>query len=261
VNRAALLLLFFILAGTARAQDAEDLRWLGRTAYVAPRGHLEGGLLQPLRWSVGRGIELATHPWWFALSPNLQVKVALKRMTFEETPMQLSMVHTVHYPSLWLRAVAREGAGGLLPANSDIPSIVATTHSVLATRPLADAYTLTTQVGVRLAWRMGTVDMPTLDLPLFYPRMAPYYGDVVLQGGISVDGRFARRLGLLGDAMFFIIPSSEGLFAFEQTSRLTWQPGRRLALAAGYRFIYGGYPYGADIHVFPLVDLKWTIRR
>lgn len=250
------------LCAPAAAQQGPAVPWPGRTAYLGAPGRLEVGLLHPLRWTVHPRFELSTHLWLFPLNPNLQLKFSLKQLTGEIGALQLSTLHTVNYPSPWLRAVAREGAGGLLPATSTIPAIVATTHHLLASRSLAPGVTLTTRVGIRIAWRAGEVDMPTLDLPLLYPRTAPYHGRFVFQGGVAVNGWLGRRFGIVGDANFLAVPAGAAAsFSFEQMTLGTWHASPRFAVGAGYQFVYAGYPFGTDLHVFPVVDLYWLIRR
>lgn len=251
-------LLMLPLAGRpAAAQPFPEVTWASHTAYLTPPGQVVTGLLHPLRWGVGPRVEVGVQPLLALMSPNVRVKVAWGA----SGPRRLATRHSLHYPTPLLQAVAREGVGGLLPATSTIPTILATRHELLATLPLHRHHHLTTRIGFQYAFRAGDADMATLDLPIVYHRTAAYHGEVVLRGGATVNGQVTRRLGYLLDGEMLILPASEGGYAVEQMSLLSWALARRLAVAAGYRVVYGAYPFGTDTHLLPVIDLQWTIRR
>lgn len=247
-------LLISLLASTVAAQVETD--WSGRRAETVEKGRFEVGVFGPLRYGVTDNVELATHPLAFFVVPNLTAKINWN----EGRPWRIGTRHGLHYPTPLLNLVSREGAGGILPATTDVPHIIAITNEVLATTtvPLFRRW-FTVRLGFTIAPNIGGETLPPIELPIVFPRTAAYSSMIVGHAGIALEGEIAGPFYYLLDGAMFVIPGFEGSFAFENTIELSWRPeGGRFMLAAGGRGIWGGYPYGEQYHVLPMLDAKFA---
>lgn len=228
--------------------------WTGRRADTLPAGRWEVGVFAPLKYGLTEKVELSTHPLAFFVMPNLSAKISWT----QSAPWRVATRHGVHYPTLLLGMVAREGTGGLLPATTDVPHILGLTSEVLATTnvPLHRRW-VTVRLGFTVAARFGGERLPALELPVLFPRTAAYSSWGTGHAGIALEGEIAGPFYYLIDSAMFVIPGYEGSFAFENTVDLSWRPSERFMLLLGGRGIYGGYPYGERFHVVPMVDAKF----
>ena len=166
----------------------------------------------------------------------------------------------MHYPTPLLNLVSREGAGGILPETTDVPHIIAITNEVLATTtvPLFRRW-FTVRLGFTIAPNIGGEKLPPIELPIVFPRTAAYSSMIVGHAGLALEGKIAGPFFYFLDSALFVIPGFEGSFAMESTMELSWRPsGDRFMVAAGGRGIWGGYPYGEQYHVLPMLDAKFA---
>jgi hypothetical protein len=233
---------------------AENAAWSGHRADTLPQGRWEVGVFSPLRYGLTDDLELSTHPLAFFVVPNVSAKYSWN----ESKPWRLSTRHGIHYPTPLLRMVAREGAGGILPANTDVPHIIGITNEIVATTtvPLFRRW-FSVRLGFTVAPDIGEETLPAMEFPIVFPRTAAYGNFGTGHAGISLEGEIGGPFYYFLDTTMFIIPGYEGAFAFENTLQLSWRPGEKFMLTAGGRGIYGGYPYGERIHVVPMVDAKF----
>jgi hypothetical protein len=239
------------------AQGHGTLFWAHNTAYLMPAGRVETGALHPVRWGVAESIEISAQPLLFVLSPNADVKLALGSIG----RWQAASRHGLHVPTPLLRLVARDGVGGIIPADSRVPALLALSSEVLLTRPVSQQNHLTLRLGGRVALPLGERDMPTIDLPFIYHRSAAYHGVPVVQAGASFTGEVAPKLSYLLDAGLLYAMRTEGRYALETSALLGWRLSRRFALAGGLRSVYGEYPFGLWHRMLPVVDVRWTLSR
>ena len=97
----------------------------------------------------------------------------------------------------------------------------------------------------------------TIDLPIIYPRLSTYYNDYVIISGAEYLRQIYERIYYLIDYDMYIMPGSEGRYAFEQQSLLVWQKSSRLNLSFGYKLVVGEYPFGGQAHLLPTINLKF----
>lgn len=235
---------------------AENAAWSGRRADTLPDGRWEVGIFSPLRYGLTDDIELSTHPLAFFVVPNISAKVSWN----DNKPWRLATRHGLHYPTPLLNLISREGAGGILPANTDVPHIIGITNEILATTtiPLFRRW-FTVRLGFTVAPDIGDETLPPLELPIVFPRTAAYGNFGTGHAGISLEGEIGGPFYYFLDTTMFVIPGYEGAFSFENTLQLSWRPsGQRFMVTVGGRGIYGGYPYGEQIHVVPMIDAKFA---
>lgn len=255
-----LLLLLYLFVGTVAARSVaaqERVFSTGYTANLTPRGRIDASFLHAFRWGIGSRLELSTQPILATLIPNVELKVSWDSLSSG----QLATRHAIHYPSLFLEAVSREGTGGILPEHSIIPFILAFRHEVLFTVRRNGFRNLTAKVGVRFAIRSGESNLPTIDLPVIFHRTAAYHGRLVINAGGAFNGSLHDRLSYVLDGSLLIIPNHDGRFATELTALFGWHISKRFVLAAGYRLIAGEYPFGLEATSIPFIDFQWVVRK
>lgn len=243
-------LLMLLSAGRASARST---RWSIGTADTLPRGRLETGIFSPLRYGAVEGFEVSSHPLLCALMPNVGFKVGI----MDAGEWSAAMRHSLHYPTPLLRLLAREGTGGILPAAATVPQIIGWSPEMLASYAPSPDRVVTAKLGLLLAATFGDSDMPTIDLPLVFPRTAAYHNGATVIGGLDLDSKLVGGLWVLLDLDLYIMPWDQGSFALEHALMLTYRTGG-IALSAGYKLVFGEYPFGTDVHILPLLDLAFA---
>ena len=228
--------------------------WSTSTAYVLSPGRVEAGIFQPVRFGHARGVEV-TVSLLGAPGPGL----AVKKSHGDLGKWRLATRHAVGYPTALLRLVAREGIGGVIPADSKVPFLVSFRNDLIGTLPLSSRRWLTIQAGAAFALRSGARSMPTIDLPLVYPRTDILHGGVAFETRARLDGILFRKLVLGGDVGLWVLPRS-GEVHFERCMMITWASSSRLQPFLGYRTAWGRYPFGTQRHFIPFVSLRWVVR-
>ncbi len=243
----------FLLVESALGQ--EDT-WTFGTAMPLRQRRWEVGVFEPLRYGLGSGVELTTFPLVNFLMPNLSLKKtwARKGETYSATE------HGLSYPTPLLRTLARSGTGGIFPEYSRIPHIVSSTHTILLTRSLDRHSSITACAGVAFALRSGPADMPTIDYPIVFPRMSPYYHNASVRLGLDFSNALYDNWILHSDLDLYLLLNSQTPFAYEHKSLLVWYHRENLRILGGYKLVYGTYPFGTQIDAFPLIDMEWGIR-
>ena len=244
-----------LLAALAPAATMADARpWSIGTAHTLPRGRIEVGIFQPLRYGLRDGLEVSTHALLNALMPNVRLKVGLA----EWRDLTLAARFGIHFPTPLLMVLSREGTGGVLPPDVEVPFIVGWDMDLLVTYRLRAGYWITGRATALLAATAGESTMPTMDLPLVFPRSSAYHHGVAFQVGVDLDAHLWRGLWYLVDVDLFLMPGGEGNFALEHTLMLSWRFTRGFAAHLGYKMVWGEYPFGQQFHMLPLADVQWA---
>lgn len=247
----------FLNTASAPATDLSVDGQTGGTAGTLSAKHADVGLWAPLRYGVTDHLELSTHPALNARMPNLRARQRWRRWR----SWQVTTLHEFTYPTPLLRDFRREGTLGLFPLDTDIPHIFTLRNAVLMSSPGDDGRRFTILAGVRGAARSGASRFPTLDLPVLFPRTAPYQGRIVTEFGFAADGEIASwlRYRLLVD-LFFVTPDDDGdvELTTEHAAAFTWPASDGLAVHLGYRLVFGQYPYGEQVDLLPIADVQWA---
>ena len=253
----SLLVLCLLWPSIAQAQTSRG-SWSADTADLLPEGRTEVGLFGPARLGLASGVELQAHPVWFFMAPHFGVKW----QHLQTGSWVISSRHTLSYPTPLLSLLSREGTGGVLPVETEVPHIINLTQDLLATLALSDDQRVTMRAGARLAASFGDSSLPTIDVPLVYPRGAAWHEGFALEAGLSWSGRVFRSLfgGLALD--LFWVPAQEGSvdswhYAVELTPQLTWRISDSWALMGGAKIVEGSYPFGEQSHVLPMMDVSY----
>jgi len=242
----------FILASYTFPMNAP---WSTGTAYTLPKGRIEVGLFQQIRYGQTETLEWSTHPILDLLIPNLTVKKAWN--TFMD--WDFSTRHNVTYPTPLLRTISRKGTGGIISPEFNIPQMFSLRNEVLLTRKFSPSLLITGKAGITLAVTSDELDeRTTIDLPLVFPRLGFYYDGYGVNFGLDVGGNLTSRFAYITDVDIFLLPGADKNFAFEHKSLIIWNKSKKFQIMFGYKLVFGEYPFGTQWHLLPIFDIQWT---
>lgn len=258
MNKRFLFIIVFIVPVIAGAQAQSQENWSAGTAKVLPEGRREIGLFQPLRYGWSENVEVSLHPLYFFIIPNLQIKwhqANYRNLTF-------SSRHGFYYPTLLLRTMAREGTGGIISPEFEIPHMFALNNEILISTDIKSLITITAKGGISTAIKFGGLDQrTTIDLPLVYPRLNVFYHGYSFHGGADFESKISGRWLFLIDGDFYFTPAakSDRDFAFEHKLLFYWRKSSSTEVCFGYKLVYAEYPFGAQWHLLaPLFDIQFA---
>lgn len=229
----------------------------GTARTVAP-GRAELGVFGPLRLGLTGQVELSLHPALALVAPHLDATVAWG----EALGLELASRHGLLYPTPLMRLLSREGTGGLVPHDVTYPHLLATSHHLLASRPLGE-HLVTLRAGGRLAWNLTRFDGPRfwseVEWHLVRPRTAAWFTGWSVDAGLAAEGPLWRTLGYRVELDGFLMPGLDGEQAAEWAVLATWRPRATLLVRAGAMWSWCQFPYGERISVpLPLADVAWA---
>jgi len=253
------LVMFFLQLNTLSADESKESTWGSwsqGTAYILPEGRMEVGLFQSLRYGWSENLEFATHPLVNNFMPNLSVKWSHKPFA----GFFISTRHSYHYPTVLLRIISREGIGGMISPEFNIPHMISLYNEILFSKQIAKNFLFTGKAGFALAIKSGELESrSTIDLPLIFPRLAIFYNGYGFRFGGDVKGKLLKRWFFLVDADLFYVPDENENFAFEHKGLILWTKNKRFQLTVGYKLVYAQYPFGTQWHLLlPIFDFQWS---
>ena len=166
--------------------------------------------------------------------------------------------HSLVVPTPLLKMVTKKGVGGLISPEFDIPFMVALKNEVQLKRTLNDRWDITGKTGLTLAYSSEELDeRTTIDLPVVFQRLGVFYNGYGANFGLDFTGTLSPKLSILTDFDVLLLPVFKETFAFEHKFLLTWALSDRTNIQVGYKLVYGEYPFGAQWHLLPLLDILW----
>ena len=180
IRKLILSLLLLLLCNMLHAQDEPLLKkWSYNTAYLMPAGKWESGIFQPFRYGINHKLEVFTNVLMFPFIPNAGSKLAWGT----KNDFVLASEHSLSVPTPFLNLMSRKGIGGLISPEYSFSFILSVSNSLVVSRKIAPK---TLVIGQRqdlfLHIRAEKPDpQSTIDLPVFYPRMAHYYDGALHQ--------------------------------------------------------------------------------
>ncbi len=247
-------LFLFICVQTLYAQDEPLLKkWSYNTAYLMPKGKWESGVFQPFRYGINAKMELRANAIIFPLMPNAGLKIALGA----KNDFLIASEHSLSVPTPFLNVVSSKGIGGLISPEYDFKFILAVSNSILVSRKISNSMLASANAGYVFALRAEKPDpQSTIDLPLFYPRMAHYYEGSTIKLGAAIKGSLGSKWFYEENFQTFIVTRPENNFFFENSGTLMWALGKSLRIRGGYILAYGEYPYvSPKWQLWPTLDL------
>jgi len=243
-------LVYFISAVLILCVRGQASDRFSETAEVAVKGQAQVGLFAPLQMVLSDSLEWSVHPLVFFIMPHAEVKWMHPRVW----GLSWASVHGFVYPTMLLRQLSREGTGGIISPEFDIPQMVSVYNGVLVSKQILAGQTLSASFGLNYAFISGRLDRRTsIDVPFIYPRMKAFYSGYQWKAGINISGSFSQSLSYHFDVLTFW---ADG--AIENSAFLNWAMSRHFDLDVGYYLSYAHYPFGSKAHLFlPLADLLW----
>ena len=238
------------------AADAppSDSPWSSHGAPTLPQGRWEIALFGLGRYGLAEGIELDVQPFAFFVLPHAGMKLRL----LERGPWSVSLAPRLSYPSPFLSLISREGAGGLLPATTDVPFAILLEAEAIGSYRLGREHLASARFGLAVGPHASSDELPLLDFPFLYPRFAPLYSTVVPRLAVGLEGHIAAGCFYALDATGYLLFLDEvdGGYALEPSAELEYRFGERVALDAGLRTSIARYPVGTRFHYLPYLDVK-----
>lgn len=248
------VLLALMGAGPSLASAQNTLWSADRAATVSP-GRVEVGLTSPTRFALSEELELSSTLLLNLAVPNLE----LKAVWSHEGRWRMASRHRLTYPTLFFNLVSREGTGGLLPPTTEVPQIVGFENEVILERVITPKHSVMLSAGVAVAPRLTDGELPLLDFPFLYPRLAATKTWATFRSGAKLRGQLGHHWGYLIGAEAFLLPAVDGGVALEQELSLAWRISRTWSASVGYLMSFAHYPYGDRFHVTPLFDVIWAV--
>lgn len=253
ILRISFVILFLIVSVILYSQEnilAE--KWGFNTAYTIKPGRWESGIFQPFRIGLNEKLELNSNLIIMPLLPNAGVKFLIG----ETNGFQIASEHSLSYPSLFLNLVSFKGTGGLISPQYDFPFILSVGNSITLTKPVGLNSLLSADIGFIFAVRQSKPNYnATIDLPLFYPRMAHYYEGTSIRAGITFKGVISQKLFYEENARIYVITRESENFFFENYGTILWNVHGSFRIKGGYVLSWGKYPFGNHTQLWPVIDI------
>ena len=221
------------------------------TAFNLKEGQYQVGIFSPLDYGYSDSLQLSTHPLLFFVMPNFDVKWL--HSGFEG--WQWASEHRFFAPTYLLRVLTREGTGGIISPEFDIPQMVAFYNGLVFSKQLHSGQIISLKTGFQLAVKSSKLDnRTTIDLPFVYPRMKVFYSGYRINAGGNFIGKLTEAWGY--DFSLDLFWAEE--MALENTGFVNWNSQGKTQIRLGYFLSYAQFPFGEQAHLlFPLLDVVW----
>jgi len=241
IRKLILSISLLCIASILQAQDEPLLKkWSYNTAYLMPAGKWESGLIQPFRYGINQKLEVFTNVLMLPFIPEAGAKLSWGT----KNDFVLASEHSLSVPTPFLNMVSTKGIGGLISPEYDFSFILSVYNGLIISRQIASKTLVSAKAGLAFAIRAEKPDpQSTIDLPVFYPRMAHYYDGASIRLGGAVKGSLGEKWLYEEGLQVFIITRPENNFFFENTGTLMWAVGKSFRIRGGYILAYGKYPY------------------
>jgi len=254
------ILVFFIFLPGKQSFSQDSLRnafWNDGTACSNPARRLELDVFQLSGYGISNKVSIYLHPLMVWLLPQVKVKAGWG----EKKGFVFATEHEVIYPTFFLSVVSRKGTGGLVSPEYHYPQMFSFNNAFLVSYSPFRKALLTAKAGVIFAIKFGPLDPnSTIDLPVIYPMLAPFYNNPEINPGIDFRGRFHRLFGWQINAECFILTIKENNFFFQNKGVIAYYSKKnKFKLEAGYKLCYGEYPFGTQWNLLPSLDFAFGI--
>ena len=152
--------------------------------------------------------------------------------------------------------LARNGAGGILPATSTVPQLFKLNNTALLSIDKFNQ-TFTFSAGVDLSLSAGTSDFTYIEWHIVYPRTYSLNNVFTPHAGIDITGTLYNNFIYEYRFKAFFLTQADAGIITENLLKLTWQKSDKFAVKAGAVYSYGTFPFGKDGGLYPFVDLMF----
>jgi len=260
-NKTFLPLLFFLVClspqfifaqETIDSTQVQNFIWPDRSPRTLEQGRKVWPLFGVKRMGAKKNMEWQIQPLFFFISPNLGLKKHWKK---NQKGLRFSTLHKINYPSIYLKMISREGAGGVLPKDSSIPSIISIKNELLLGYQSQKNF-LTLRAGIVAAFNFGAEkDFPSIDIPFFYNRTLAFNASPNLYSGLNFNRDLRPKLNLEADFTFFLVDLASNDFVVESRLVFFWKKSDRFGLKWGVASAHGRYPFGSIVQFVPVFDV------
>lgn len=236
------------------ADNYQSASWVDGSALIIEKGQWEVGLFNPLSFGFTETIQISTHPLVFLQMPN----VAVKKQWITLNGHLLSSKHSLYYPTPLLNLIAKEGIGGFISPEFDIPAMIASVNEIIVSRLLNTSGILSLKLA--FAFSIGSTDLDqrtSIDLPLLYQRLSVYHNGHYTKFGADYQSDSGKKLGIAVDIDYFILSNNDKHTAFEHKGLISYSKKKSRQILIGYKYISADYPFGQQQHLFPIIDFRW----
>ena len=238
--------------------------WKSHSAHILEQGRVEVGLFQPLRYGYNPFTEFSVHPGWFFLIPNFEIKES--RIDFYK--FKTASSYKVIYPTPLLNMLAKEGTGGIIAPQHEMPSMFIFSGSLIGSRDIG-GFEISLNAGLDLGLVFGDLNpTSTIDLPLVYHRLGVLYNGWGVHSGIDFQRVVKSNFDILFDFDILALPGYNGALSFENKVLISWNKSEKFKVMTGYKFVVGEYPFGSDARILPyfpvleawvpIIELQWA---
>lgn len=250
-----------------------ESNWISPGARTLDSGRLEIGALSSTAYGVTDRVEVSAHPLGMILFPAAKLKVnwwqgghlVCRDRNIEFVPQWwVSSQHRLFVPTPLLNFLAKEGSGGLLPANTDVPIAVGMTHLALLSRDISE-HLLSLSGGISFSVQ-GDSDLPMVEFPFLYSTLASLYSPLVIHAGLSAEGvllgpidyEIVAKMHLFRPRTDIPWPGDTTPWVYSQETKLTLSArlGRRHRLSLGLAAALAKYPVGTRLFAAPTLDYR-----
>lgn len=237
------------------SESSAQTMWTSDTGYVLPRKTLETGIFQNTAYGITDTIEVGTHPFLFFLFPQGYVK----KQWVNSNNLAFASRHGVGIPTILLNLLAREGTGGIYPSDMKAPFIFSHFHEASVSYKFNKKFIVSVTADFNHALTNGGSRFTTVDMPLVYTRSAHWYEDNwYARFGVDIQGSITDWITYLADIDYFFLPSNPSYINIEHKGalRFLFKKGR-YGVVAGYKMVFGTYPFGKQFHIIPFADFTF----
>ena len=247
-----LLILSVLLFNTLYIAGQTTNLFSASNTQTMQKGKWESGLIQPLRIGISESSEIYASLISMPLIPN----IGYKKNWINKDEFSFATMHSLAVPTPFLNFSSASGVGGLIPPEFDFPFILSVSNSVLFSKQIIGKHLFTFKGSFVFAIRSGDVNpLATIDLPVFYPRMANYYRGSDFRFEMNISGPFLKKNYYEEATRIFLLTRKNHHFFWENGGYIFTNTHKKCILKIGYILSYGSYPYGSQWQLWPAFDI------
>jgi len=235
------------------SSESQHLIWPDRSTQTMKPGRKVWPIFGVKKLGAKKNMEWHIQPIFFFVSPNLGLK---KNWKNNPDGISISSFHQINYPSIYLKLFSREGAGGVLPANSQVPPMLSLRNEILiGTNRQGNIITL--RGGIATAFKLGSQEknFPDIDYPFLYNRTLAFNNTPNIYLGINFNRDILPKLNLEIDFTTYSVGNDTGNFVHESKLIFFWKKSDRFGIKAGANAAHGQYPFGSTFQMIPVIDV------
>lgn len=221
-----------------------------QSAHSLPEGRLQLSLFQMSRYGVTDSVEIAAQPFMF-MFPRVEAKARF----YGRNDYHLAARVAVAYPTWFMRTLVGKGALALLPSGTRVPQALIFEPDLIGTLDLAPGHELSATLGISVAPRASWRDVPQLDFPFLYARVASLWTFATYHLHVAYHGRLTEHWTLSAGVRDYILPATAAGFSIEPWLALRLQLSAHFGIEAGAMLELTRYPAGRQVHWLPYLDL------